>query len=71
MRFEWDHGRAIEHAATTVTNGSALVRSRSAEIQGHRDLSSSNGEDATLQLKTDNVVDGTDAVFRRYAGANA
>ena len=34
------------------------------------DLSSSDGEDDTLQPSTDNVIDETDDVLRRYSGAN-
>ena len=61
---------AIEYAATTVTYGSALDGSRSAEIQ-RQQTSSSDGEDATLQPSTANVADETEDVLRRYAGANA
>ena len=34
------------------------------------DRSSSDGEDATLQLGTANVIDETDDALRRYSGAN-
>ena len=49
------------------------ARSTATEVLKSKDtdLSSSDGEGATLQPSTAHVAHETDAVFRRYAGANA
>ena len=68
--FEARPRPAIEYVATAVIYGSAVDRSRSAEIQRQRS-STSDGEDATLQPSIDNVAHEIDAVLRLKTRANA
>ena len=69
-RFE----RKVDLPSNTRQQPSHIeARSTAAEVLKSKDtdLSSSEGEGATLQSSTANVEDETDAVFRLYAGAKA